>query len=84
MSQLISVRIYYEDTDSGGVVYYANYLKFLERARTANEIRFMPADTFPYIASDIAHCTHLDLCAFAMPIARENNHLVMRTLLPNS
>lgn len=30
----LPVRIYYEDTDSGGVVYYANYLKFLERART--------------------------------------------------
>lgn len=28
------IRIYYEDTDSGGVVYYANYLKFMERART--------------------------------------------------
>ena len=28
------VRIYYEDTDSGGVVYYANYLKYMERART--------------------------------------------------
>ncbi|HEX6003003.1 MAG TPA: tol-pal system-associated acyl-CoA thioesterase [Burkholderiales bacterium] len=28
------VRVYFEDTDSGGVVYYANYLKFLERART--------------------------------------------------
>jgi acyl-CoA thioester hydrolase len=27
-------RIYYEDTDAGGVVYYANYLRFLERART--------------------------------------------------
>ena len=27
-------RIYYEDTDAGGVVYYANYLKFLERARS--------------------------------------------------
>ena len=27
-------KIYYEDTDSGGVVYYANYLKFIERART--------------------------------------------------
>lgn len=27
-------RVYYEDTDSGGVVYYANYLKFMERART--------------------------------------------------
>ncbi|MBI5611719.1 MAG: YbgC/FadM family acyl-CoA thioesterase, partial [Gammaproteobacteria bacterium] len=30
----ISVRVYYEDTDAGGVVYYANYLKFMERART--------------------------------------------------
>ena len=29
-----SIRVYYEDTDSGGVVYYANYLKFTERART--------------------------------------------------
>ena len=28
------VRVYYEDTDVGGVVYYANYLKFMERART--------------------------------------------------
>ena len=28
------VRVYYEDTDAGGVVYYANYLKYLERART--------------------------------------------------
>ena len=30
----LKIKIYYEDTDSGGVVYYANYLKFLERART--------------------------------------------------
>ena len=29
-----TVKVYYEDTDSGGVVYYANYLKFLERARS--------------------------------------------------
>ena len=28
------MRVYYEDTDSGGVVYYANYLRFMERART--------------------------------------------------
>ena len=28
------IKIYYEDTDSGGVVYYANYLKYLERARS--------------------------------------------------
>jgi 4-hydroxybenzoyl-CoA thioesterase len=30
----IKTRVYYEDTDAGGVVYYVNYLKFMERART--------------------------------------------------
>ncbi len=30
----LAVRVYYEDTDAGGVVYYANYLKFFERGRT--------------------------------------------------
>ena len=28
------IKVYYEDTDAGGIVYYANYLKYLERART--------------------------------------------------
>ena len=31
---LLNIRVYYEDTDSGGVVYYANYLKFIERGRS--------------------------------------------------
>lgn len=31
---IFQVRVYYEDTDAGGVVFYANYLKFFERART--------------------------------------------------
>jgi len=31
---IYKVKIYYEDTDAGGIVYYANYLKFFERART--------------------------------------------------
>lgn len=34
MTGTLPVRVYYEDTDAGGVVYYANYLKYLERART--------------------------------------------------
>lgn len=34
MTNTFSYRVYYEDTDEGGVVYYANYLKFCERART--------------------------------------------------
>ena len=34
MSHQINFRVYYEDTDAGRVMYYANYLKFAERART--------------------------------------------------
>jgi len=34
MSHTLKVRMYYEDTDCGGVVYYANYLRYVERART--------------------------------------------------
>ena len=37
------VRIYYEDTDAGGIVYYANYLKFAERARS-EFLRFLKID----------------------------------------
>ena len=33
-SHALTVRIYIEDTDAGGIVYYVNYLKFMERART--------------------------------------------------
>ena len=35
MTHRFSVRVYYEDTDMGGIVYHANYLKFIERARSA-------------------------------------------------
>ncbi len=34
MTNLTDIRVYYEDTDAGGIVYYANYLKFCERGRT--------------------------------------------------
>ena len=34
MAHEFTVRVYYEDTDLAGIVYYANYLKFIERART--------------------------------------------------
>ena len=34
LSGKFKIKVYYEDTDAGNVVYYANYLKFLERART--------------------------------------------------
>ncbi|WP_284163600.1 tol-pal system-associated acyl-CoA thioesterase [Frigidibacter sp. SD6-1] len=34
MSHIFPIRVYYEDTDLAGIVYYANYLKFIERGRT--------------------------------------------------
>ena len=34
MTHVLPIKVYYEDTDMGGVVYYANYLKFIERARS--------------------------------------------------
>ena len=42
------IKVYYEDTDSGGVVYYANYLKFLERARTEalNDLGFITLNLY--------------------------------------
>ncbi|WP_420042739.1 tol-pal system-associated acyl-CoA thioesterase [Bordetella genomosp. 8] len=34
LESTLDIRVYYEDTDAGGVVFYANYLKFMERGRT--------------------------------------------------
>jgi len=53
------VRVYWEDTDAGGVVYYANYLKFMERARTewlrALDIEQMPLKEQEGILMVVAH-----------------------------
>ena len=46
------VKVYYEDTDAGGVVYYANYLKFIERARTEALSKIGLSNSFTKI------CTH--------------------------
>ena len=46
-----ALRVYYEDTDAGGVVYYANYLKFMERART----EWLGALGFPLVDVERAH-----------------------------
>ena len=48
---LFPVRVYYEDTDAAGVVYYANYLKFMERART----EWLESLGFPLAAFEREH-----------------------------
>src|SRR5512136_61261 len=47
----LAVRVYDEDTDAAGVVYYANYLKFMERART----EWLAALGFPLVAFEREH-----------------------------
>jgi acyl-CoA thioester hydrolase len=47
----LPIRVYYEDTDAAGVVYYANYLRFMERART----EWLEALGFPLAAFEEAH-----------------------------
>jgi acyl-CoA thioester hydrolase len=47
----LPVRVYYEDTDAAGVVYYANYLKFMERART----EWLAAAGFPLAVFEREH-----------------------------
>ena len=58
---VLPVRIYYEDTDAGGVVYYANYLKFAERARTellryigfGNQQEILEKDRFAFMVRNV-------------------------------
>ncbi|MBD1388262.1 tol-pal system-associated acyl-CoA thioesterase [Neiella sp. HB171785] len=55
------VRVYYEDTDAGGVVYYANYLKFMERART-EWLRHLGIEQDSYLDEGIAFVVrHVDI-----------------------
>lgn len=48
---VLHVRVYFEDTDTGGIVYYANYLKFAERART-EWLRVLGADHSGLMATE--------------------------------
>jgi acyl-CoA thioester hydrolase len=70
----LPVRVYYEDTDAAGVVYYANYLKFMERART----EWLAALGFPLAAFEREHgvvfVVHRCEIDFRMP-ARLNDAL---------
>ena len=70
------VRVYYEDTDAAGVVYYANYLKFMERART----EWLAAMGFPLAVFEREHgvvfAVHRCEIDFRLP-ARLNDDLVV-------
>ena len=52
MSHRFELRVYYEDTDLAGIVYYANYLKFIERARS-EYVREMGVDQVAMNEEDV-------------------------------
>ena len=74
------VRVYYEDTDSGGVVYYANYLRFMERART-EWLRSLSIEQDQMREQEglIFAVTHVDV-AYLKP-ARFNDSLIVKCKL---
>jgi acyl-CoA thioester hydrolase len=80
---LWSIRVYYEDTDSGGVVYYANYLKFMERARTEmlrqkgfEQDRLRAEDNLLFVVRSV----EMDL----LQAARFNDQLQVKTRIAES
>ncbi|WP_298493928.1 tol-pal system-associated acyl-CoA thioesterase [uncultured Maritimibacter sp.] len=71
MTHSFNVRVYYEDTDLAGIVYYANYLKFIERARTewvrargVDQVRLKAEEgivfAVRYLEADYLHPAHFD------------------------
>ena len=79
-----SFKIYYEDTDSGGVVYYANYLKFIERARTEmiNELGFTLTKLLKdydrlFLVKKI-ECDYIESCKLEDTLNVQSNILVLK------
>ena len=74
-SQTLALRVYYEDTDAGGVVYYANYLRFMERART-EWLRLLGFEQSALMAGNIAFAARSANIEYLKP-ARLDDELVV-------
>lgn len=74
----LPVRVYYEDTDAGGVVYYANYLKFTERART-EFLRCLGFENSTFIKENNVFIVVRSLCADYIKPARLDDLLLVKT-----
>lgn len=74
------VRVYYEDTDAAGVVYYANYLKFMERART-EWLRALGVEQTDLLREhDVVFVVHQVAAQYHQP-ARFNDALLITTCI---
>ena len=73
----LALRVYYEDTDFGGVVYYANYLKFIERGRTES-LRALGVDQVEMKATGLVFVVRRVMADYLSP-ARFDDLLEVRT-----
>lgn len=76
----LPVRVYYEDTDAAGVVYYANYLRFIERART-DWLRTLGVDQGSLIATHGIAFAVRSLQADYLKPARLDDELIVHSTL---
>lgn len=77
MSHIFNLRVYYEDTDFGGLVYYANYLKFIERGRS-EWVRELGVDQVAMKADGVVFAVrHVD-ADYLLP-AKYDDELVVKT-----
>ena len=68
-------RVYYEDTDAGGVVYYVNYLKFMERART-ERLREMGFAQSELVGENLLFVVHSSEARYHAPARLDDELLV--------
>ncbi|MCQ2028496.1 tol-pal system-associated acyl-CoA thioesterase [Stutzerimonas zhaodongensis] len=68
-------RVYYEDTDAGGIVYYVNYLKFMERART-ERLRSLGFAQSQLVGEDLLFVVHSSEARYHAPARLDDELLV--------
>lgn len=79
MTHEFKLRVYYEDTDLAGIVYYANYLKFIERARSTL-VRVAGVDQLVLQSNGMVFAVRKVIADYHAP-ARLNDELTVKTTL---
>ena len=83
MPHIFNFRIYYEDTDMGGIVYYANYFKFIERARS-NLVASLGIDQFELRLSGAIFVVRNVSAEYLSPARMDDNLRVQTEVLDGS
>jgi acyl-CoA thioester hydrolase len=83
MTHRFPVRVYYEDTDLAGIVYYANYLKFIERARS-EWVRDLGIDQVQMKADGLVFAVRRVEADYLAPAQYDDELIVVTTMEPGS